>query len=73
MTAPYVPQIRLYQEWLREHRGLVFADYEALRRWSVTDYGGFWRSLWEYDRFQSPTPFTAVLQDERMPGARHRQ
>ena len=70
MTAPYVPQIRLYQEWLREHRGLTFADYEALRRWSVTDYGGFWRSLWEYDRFESPTPFTAVLQDERMPGAR---
>lgn len=70
MTAPYIPQIRLYQAWLREHRGLSFADYEALRHWSVTDYGGFWRSLWEYDRFESPTPFTAVLEDERMPGAR---
>jgi acyl-coenzyme A synthetase/AMP-(fatty) acid ligase len=70
MTALYIPQIRLYQAWLREHRGLSFADYEALRHWSVTDYGGFWRSLWEYDRFESPTPFTAVLEDERMPGAR---
>ena len=33
MTAPYVPQIRLYQDWLRETRGLSFDDYDALRRW----------------------------------------
>jgi len=27
---PYVPLIRLYQDWLRQSRGLVFADYHAL-------------------------------------------
>lgn len=36
MKAPYVPQIRLYQTWLREHRGLRFKNYDELWRWSVT-------------------------------------
>ncbi|UZG42687.1 acetoacetate--CoA ligase [Caldimonas thermodepolymerans] len=70
MRPAYVPQLRLYQDWLREHRGLSFPDFESLRRWSVSDLDAFWRSIWDYDRFESPTPYTAVLEDERMPGAR---
>ena len=69
MQAPYVPQLRLYQDWLRETRGLSFPSYEHLWRWSVTDQDGFWQSLWDYDQMQSPTPHTAVLADARMPGA----
>ena len=69
MQAPYVPQLRLYQDWLRETRGLSFPSYEHLWRWSVTDQDGFWQSLWNYDQMQSPTPHTAVLADARMPGA----
>ena len=30
----------------------------------------FWQSVWDYFELQSPTPHTAVLADERMPGAR---
>ena len=41
MTAPYVPQMALYRQWLKESRGLAFADFEAMRRWSVTDIDGF--------------------------------
>ena len=37
MSAPNIPQIRLYQDWLRETRGLVFDSYDALWRWSVTE------------------------------------
>ena len=38
MDAPaYVPQIRLYQDWLRETRGLHFDGYDPLWRWSVDD------------------------------------
>src|SRR4051812_47826645 len=37
ITAPVVPQISLYHRWLSERRGLEFASYEAMRRWSVTD------------------------------------
>lgn len=66
---PYVPQIRLYQNWLAAHRGLSFASYEDLWRWSVTDQDAFWQSLWDYEGVRSPTPHSAVLADARMPGA----
>ena len=69
MTAPNVPQIRLYQNWLRDQRGIVFDDYDALWRWSTTDLDAFWQSIWDYHGMQSPTPYTAVLADARMPGA----
>ena len=68
-TAPYLPQIRLYQNWLREQRGLSFERYDDLWRWSVTDLDAFWRSIWDYFDLQSPTPFTAVLARNTMPGA----
>ena len=70
MQSPYVPQLRLYQNWLRERHGLSFKKYEDLWRWSVTDQNAFWQSLWDYDRLQSPTPHSAVLADPRMPGAK---
>lgn len=68
--APHIPQIRLYQDWLRDHRGLGFDSYDALWRWSVTDLDAFWRSIRDYFDIQSPTPETAILADARMPGAR---
>lgn len=68
-TAPYIPQIRLYQNWLRETRGLSFADYDALWRWSTSDLDAFWQSIWDYFDVQSPTPHTAVLAQNTMPGA----
>jgi acetoacetyl-CoA synthetase len=65
-----VPQIRLFMQWLRAERDLDFSDYEALRRWSVTDLDGFWRAIWDYGRIESPTPFSTVLGEETMPAAR---
>lgn len=68
-TAPYLPQIRLYQNWLRDQRGLSFATYNDLWRWSVTDLNAFWQSIWDYFELVSPTPHTAVLPNNVMPGA----
>ena len=68
--APYVPQIRLYQNWLRDQRGLTFATYDDLWRWSVTDLDAFWQSIWDYFQFESITPYTAVLANNVMPGAK---
>ncbi|MBS3020735.1 Acetyl-coenzyme A synthetase [Comamonas sp. PE63] len=68
-TAPHIPQIRLYQNWLRETRGLSFADYDALWRWSTSDLDAFWQSIWDYFDLQSPTPHSAVLARNTMPGA----
>ena len=68
-TAPFVPQIRLYQQWLAEHHGLSFDIYDALWRWSVSDLESFWRSAWDYLEMESPTPFARVLGSRSMPGA----
>jgi hypothetical protein len=58
------------RDWLREHRGLELADYEALRRWSVAHVCDFWQALWDHFGLQSPTPHRQALSDAHMPGAR---
>ena len=68
-SPPFVPQIQRYREWLEPRVGRRFADYDALWQWSVTDLEAFWQSLWDFYDLQSPTPHSAVLGDNRMPGA----
>jgi acetoacetyl-CoA synthetase len=65
--APYIPQIRLYTEWLAIERKLHFDSYDALWRWSTTDIAAFWQSVWDYFEIESPTPHSAVLIDKGMP------
>ncbi|MEZ5645385.1 MAG: acetoacetate--CoA ligase [Burkholderiaceae bacterium] len=67
--APFLPQIRLYQDWLARERGLRFDDYDALWRWSTTDLEAFWQSIWDYFDMRSPTPHERVLERNVMPGA----
>ena len=71
MTAPhipYIPQIRLYQQWLEQQRGLQFGSYAELHQWSVTDLAAFWQSIWDYFALQSPTPHQFVVKGQ-MPAA----
>jgi acetoacetyl-CoA synthetase len=65
----YVPQIRLYQDWLKQNRGLSFEAYKDLWQWSITELDAFWQSIWDYFDIQSPTPHQAVLVNNAMPGA----
>jgi acetoacetyl-CoA synthetase len=58
-----------YMRWLGRERGLVFDDYTALHRWSVTDLDAFWRSIFDYFDVQSSTPIGAVLGAREVPGA----
>ncbi|MGJ5137811.1 acetoacetate--CoA ligase [Bradyrhizobium oligotrophicum] len=69
MTAPYIPQMALYRQWLKDHRGLHFESFEKMRQWSILDLDGFWRSIWDYYDLQSPTAFSTVLGKRTMPGA----
>src|SRR5215510_9555167 len=69
MTAPYVPQIALYRQWLADSRGLTFSSFEEMRQWSVRDLDAYWQSIWDYFDLQSPTPHNAVLAQRKMPGA----
>jgi acetoacetyl-CoA synthetase len=68
-APPFIPQIRLYQDWLARERGLRFETYDALWQWSVTDLEGFWQSIWDYFEIESPTRHSAALADDRMPQA----
>lgn len=48
----------------------MHAAYHALWRWSTDDLSAFWATVWDYFKVQSPTPYRAVLDTERTPGAR---
>jgi len=58
-----------YLRWLERERGLRFAGYEELHRWSVTDLEGFWGTLWDYFEIQAAEPYERVLASDAMPGA----
>ena len=53
----------------RGERGLEFADYDELQRWSVTDLEAFWASIWDFFEVKAHAPYTAVLDSTAMPGA----
>jgi acetoacetyl-CoA synthetase len=67
LAPPFVPRLRLYQQWLAQQRGLRFDDYDALWRWSTTDLPAFWQSIWDYFEMHSPTAHSAVLSGGTMP------
>ncbi len=62
--------ITRYMAWLAENKALRFADYHDLWRWSVTDLEGFWASIWEFFAVKASKPYTRVLAERKMPGAR---
>jgi len=62
--------ITRYLAWLQDARGLRFPGYDELWQWSVTDLEGFWESIWQFFEVRSAQPYTRVLADRRMPGAR---
>jgi acetoacetyl-CoA synthetase len=59
-----------YMAWLERERGLRFADYAELWRWSVDDLAGFWSSVVDYYEIPLRGESTEVLGDATMPGAR---
>ena len=58
-----------FSRWLARDRGLCFADYGALWRWSVGDIEGFWQALWDYFHIECSAPPARVLGKRAMPGA----
>jgi acetoacetyl-CoA synthetase len=58
-----------FTDWLASERGLRFADYDALWRWSVADLPGFWQAAWDYLGVMSSALHTSVLGHRAMPGA----
>ena len=62
-------RITQFLAWLERERGLSFADYEALWRWSVTDLEGFWSAIWHFFEIRASVPYERVLGRRSMPGA----
>ena len=62
-------EVGRYLDWLESQRGLTFADYHALHRWSVDDLEGFWASLWDFFEVRADAPYERVLASDDMPGA----
>ena len=58
-----------YEAWLERERGLRFADYAALWRWSVDDLEAFWTSIVDYYEIPLRGDRSRVLGDPTMPGA----
>ena len=58
-----------FTEWLARERGLHFASYDELWRWSVTELDSFWQAVWDYFDIHASAPPTQVLAKRTMPGA----
>jgi len=61
--------LRTYERWLGEHKGVEFEGYESMWEWSTTHIEAFWESLWEYIDVMAHTPYNAALNSNKMPGA----
>ncbi|MCA0144089.1 acetoacetate--CoA ligase [Blastococcus sp. LR1] len=63
-------QLTEFTRFAEERTGRTFPDYAALWAWSTTELEGFWQAVWDYFDVRSSAPYTAVLEERVMPGAR---
>jgi acetoacetyl-CoA synthetase len=54
-------EMKRFMDWAGERRGLPFANYDELWRWSVDDLEGFWASIWEFCGARASKPYQRVL------------
>jgi acetoacetyl-CoA synthetase len=62
--------LKKYERWLEEYRGLTFGSYREMWEWSVENVEEFWESLWVYFEIIHHSPYERVLSSREMPGAR---
>jgi acetoacetyl-CoA synthetase len=63
-------QLQGFLGFLSKTRGLEFADYAALHRWSVDELEDFWAAAWEFLGIRHVDPYRKILSDRAMPGAK---
>jgi len=59
-----------FNSWLGERGIGPFDSYAELWQWSVTDIAGFWSAIADYFEITTSAPYTAILDNPTMPGAR---
>jgi acetoacetyl-CoA synthetase len=63
-------QLAIYQNWLKQTKGLEFADYNALWSWSIGELEDFWQSICDYFDIRFSKMASTVLAERKMPGAK---
>ncbi|MBO6523063.1 MAG: acetoacetate--CoA ligase [Balneolaceae bacterium] len=60
--------LKKYEDWLKQEKGLAFDSYHQLWEWSCSNIEDFWESLWEYFDVISHSDYDQVLNSHSMPG-----
>ncbi|MEO8127479.1 MAG: acetyl-coenzyme A synthetase N-terminal domain-containing protein, partial [Bryobacteraceae bacterium] len=63
-------RLTAFLQFVNEKSGSPAADYAALHRWSIQNPEAFWRSVWEFCGVIGDQGGVALLDEEKMPGAR---
>ena len=63
-------QLKRFEAWLYQHKGLSFKNYEELWEWSVKDIEVFWEAFWQFAPMKVHTPYQRILNANKMPGTR---
>jgi acetoacetyl-CoA synthetase len=63
-------QLKRFEAWLCEKKGLSFKNYEELWEWSVKDIEVFWEAFWQFAPMKAHTPYARILNANKMPGTR---
>lgn len=58
-----------YLDWLGSARAIELGDYEAAWRWSTSEPGPFWQSVWDHFDVGRGVASGPALPEARMPGA----
>lgn len=62
--------LKNYESWLLDRKGLSFESYDGLWAWSNDQMEEFWLSLWEYFGIKSDGKFSKVVNSREMPGSK---
>ncbi len=59
-----------YLDWMAQNYNLHFQNYHEAWEWSVRNVADFWESVWKYFDVKSYSPYSKVLSNDKMPGAK---
>jgi acetoacetyl-CoA synthetase len=59
-----------FNSWLGGRGIGPFDSYAELWQWSVTDIAGFWNAIADYFEITTTAPYTSIIDEPTMPGAR---
>ena len=59
--------LKKFELWLLEHKGLRFDSYQAMWHWSTEQIEEFWECIWDYFNILAHQPYQNVLRYREMP------